>query len=849
MDTIWLNSKTEVPTITKNALDRERLLQLLEDGKSTKLTIVQAPGGYGKTTILSQWISKISEPTSWFSIDSLDNDPVRFWKYVIQSVSNALNNDLDKRLLPLFTSHLHPPSELIIDSFLNELSSIKENLHIVLDDYHVIEHPIIYDMVIRFIDYLPSNTRIYILSRTRLPLPLAKWRMNSTLTEIGLEQLCFTYEEVKSLYEGKNLIINRNKLYQNILDITEGWVAGIQLASLSITNKELTTGKFDGSHPFVADFLMKEIFGTLPPSTQHFLLQTSILNMMEPKVCNLLTNRSDSYELLVELEEKGVFTVRMSSIPPVFRYHHLFADVLQTEMRNYYSEEQVRAIYKKAGTLFCEKGDYISAIELVLQNQIYDLADSWITTYLVDIFTTGQTTTFIRWVDTFRKNKYPLPFETLVMYTIALTSIPELPLAKQIIDELEQRHAVDHWMDHPDNQGVVSILTTLKAYVLMAIGDDPEKVVEIILTQLKTGRVSSRWDHIPMQYNRFEPKISRTLMGAKGKFSPVNHAIAFSDFLRQSEFKEQNMMGFSYGVLAEIMYEANLLEDALHEIDGGLKYAYHYQDSGLSIPLYILKSRIYIAMKQFTTAQAVLDHAMQGVTEWYWIRSLQAMKAHCYLMESDIKKAEIELFKTKRPDMLKIELGQEFWLLVYVRFLLASNNVQEALTIIIRVKEKALNEDQISTIIEASLLEALCYMKVDNNELAYSTIHKAMELGSTYCYKRIFSDELNMIPLLKKYVSFRQKNANEVWKSVPLSYIEELLSNDNKNIDTFRIELLTSREMDVLHLLASGASNREIARILFLSEGTIRVYLTTIYSKLEVQSRTQAILLAKEWDL
>lgn len=849
MDTIWLNSKTEVPTISKTALDRERLLQLLQDGTSSKLTIVQAPGGYGKTTILSQWISKISEPTSWFSIDNLDNDPVRFWKYVIQSVSNGLNNDLDKRLLPLFTSHLHPPSELIIDSFLNELSYVKENLHIVFDDFHLIEHPIIYDMLIRFIDYLPKNTRIYILSRTHLPLPLARWRMNSTLTEIGLEQLCFTYEEVKSLYERKNLITNRDHLYQNILDITEGWVAGIQLTSLSITNKELNEGRFDDSHPFVTDFLLKEIFGTLPPSTQQFLLQTSILNMLEPKVCNLLTNRSDSYDLLVELEEKGVFTVRMSSSPPVFRYHHLFADALQTKMRNYYSEEQVRAIYQKAGTLFCEKGDYISAIELVFQNQMYDLADSWITTYLVDIFTTGQTNTLIRWVDTFRKNKYPLPSETLVMYTIALTSIPKLSLAKQIIDELEQRHSVDQWMDHPDNQGVVTIFTTLKAYILMAIGDEPDKVLEILLTQLKTGRVSSRWDHIPMQYNRFEPKISRTLMGAKGKYGPVNHALAFAEFLRQSEFKEQNMMGFSYGVLAEMMYEVNLLEDALREIEGGLKYAYQFQDSGLSIPLYILKSRIYAAMKQFTTAQAVLDHAIEGVTEWYWIRSLQAMKAHCYLMESDIKKAEIELFKTKRPDMLKIELGQEFWLLVYVRYLLASNNFQEALTIIIRVKEKALNDGQISTIIEASSLEALCYMKVDSNELAYSTIHKAMELGLTYFYKRIFWDELDMIPLLKKYVAYRQKNSNEEWKSVPLSYVEELLNHDIQNTEKFRIESLTSREMDVLHLLAGGASNREIARKLFLSEGTIRVYLTNIYSKLEVQSRTQAILLAKDLGL
>lgn len=849
MNTIWLNSKTIVPSIAKLTINRERLQQLLSEGKSTKLTIVQAPGGYGKTTILSQWISQLDEQASWFSIEALDNDPIRFWKYVIQSVSDTLNNGMDTRLFPMITSHPHSPYELIIDSFLNEINAVKENLHIVLDDYHLIEHPIIHEMMIRFIDYLPNNMRVYILSRTSLPIPLAKWRVKSWLTEIGFKELCFTIEEVEAFYKKKNLLLNGSKLYQDVLNITEGWIAGIQLASLSIAADELDVGRFDGTHPFAAEFLMTEIFETLSPATQDFLLQTSVLNMLEPKVCNLLTNRTESYDVLTWLVEKGVFTSRIASNQPVFRYHQLFADALQTEMRKKYHKEQVTALYMKAGTLLCEKGDYISAIELVLQQEIYDIADSWITAYLVDIFTTGQITTFVRWVDTFRKNNYPLPYETLVMYTIALTSIPDLPKAKKLIDELEQRHAVDQWMDRADNQGVVSILTTLSAYVLMAIGDEPEKVVDIIVTQLKTGRVSSRWDYIPMQYNQFEPKISRTLMGAKGKFSPVDQSIAFSAFLRQTEFKEQNMMGFSYAVLAEIMYEANLLEDALNEIEGGLQYAYRFRDAGLSIPLYLLKSRIYITKRQFTTAHAVLDHALESVTEWFWIRSLQAMKAYCYLIEDNPTNAEIELFKLKRPDMLKMELGQEFWLLIYARFLLKINDFQKALTISIRVKEKASNENQISTIIEATLLEAIGYMRGDNIKVAFATVHKAMELGASFGYKRIFLDEADSIPLLKKYVSFRQKNSNENWGSVPLSYVKDLLKASHTTTDESKVETLTPRELDVLQLLASGASNREIARQLFLSEGTIRVYLTSIYSKLGVQSRTQAILLAKEWNL
>lgn len=849
MDTIWLNSKTKVPNITKTAINRERLHLLLEEGSSTKLTIVQAPAGYGKTTIISQWINQLNQHTSWLSLDAIDNDPIRFWKYLIQSVSDTLNNHLDTQLSPLFTSHPHSPFELIIDSLLNELDSMKENLHIFIDDYHFIDHPFIHELMTRFIEYLPSNTRVYIITRSRVSLPIARWRLKGWITEIGIEQLSFTYKEIGDLYKKKHLDFYDETVLQDVLAKTEGWAAGIQLACLSIETDTLHTNRFDGTHPYVAEFLIKEILDTLPLTTQHFLIQTSIINMLEPEDCNKLTNRTDSYDVLVELVEKGIFTIQLSSKTPVFRYHHLFADALQAELKNFYTAEEVMAIYKRAGNLLCEKGDYIAAIELVLQQQLYVLADSWITAYLVDIFTTGQIATFVRWVDLLRIKKYALPLETLVMYTIALTSLSDLQKANQIIIELDQRHTVDQWMDHPDHQGVASIMTTLTAYIISATGNNKEKVVEIILRQLEKGRVSSRWDHIPMQYNQFEPKFFRTLIGSKGKFSPVDQSIAFAQFFRQTEFKEQNMMGFSYGVLAETMYEVNLFEDALNEIEGGLQYAYRFEDTGLSIPLYLLKSRIYIAKKQFAAAHAVLDHALQSVTEWYWIRSLQALKAYSYLMESDIKNAEIELFKTKRPDILKIELGQEFWLLVYVRFLLATNQFEEALKIVIRVKEKSSTEEQISTIIEASILESLCYMKLNQKESSYAVLHKALEIGSPFGYKRIFIDESEIIPLLKKYVNYRKRNYNKYWESVPQSYVEDLLRSSHTLTNEFMKEKLTPREIDVLQLLASGASNRDIASQLFLSEGTIRVYLTTIYSKLEVQSRTQAILLAKEWDL
>lgn len=849
MSTILLNSKTRLPRASVEVINRERLIGLLRPNVAKKLTIVRAPAGYGKTTLLSQYIDQLDEPVAWFSIDTFDNDPVRFWQYVIQAVFNTIQSDNIGKILKQYDLKNRHSLPDLINVFLNELSEVQKDIHLVLDDYHFIENDLIHEMLSRFIDNLPNNVRIYLTCRTEVPLPVAKWRIKSWLTEIDRTQLCFTLEEIECYFQKKELFYETGEYLQTVLEKTEGWITGIQLAGLSLGKAwhEKTTNVFTRAQPWISEFLLQEILAILPISTQDFLIRTSILSELDPEICNELTNRSDSHSILMEMERNGIFTNRLLSSHPVFRYHQLFADALQIELRERYSKVEIDTIYIEAAMILYKKGNPVSAIKLAIQVQNFQLAEKWITTYITEIFATGQTEMFKQWVQTLLEHQYIVSHELLVMYLIVLGINHEMKEANELIEELERRNFTDGWMDKEENQIIVSLYEKMKAFIVFSSGDN-QKIIGIVKKLLKKGYDRSSWDIIPISYNQYEDKILRTSIGARGKLWSMDKAVSFTRLFRETDFKEQSITGFSYGLLAEIFYERNRLDEALIELEDALKYGYKFNDFGLLIPMYLLKCKIYLIKKQFIAAHALLDSVIERTKDSYWVQLLHGMKVQCYLREGDYTLAQQEHDKLMYASWQGVDIGQAYLSLVHARLLLANKKEKEALRYILQVKERAIQEEQISTIIEALVLEAVCQQALADEHTAFVALHQALEQGVMYEYTRTFLDEEEVTPLLNKYLNIRQNNVHLSWNSVPLTYVKQMLKSSMDSNMTNQIEhLLTRREQDVLKMLISGASNSEIAEQLFLTEGTIRTYLTRIYSKLNVQSRTQAVLLVKEW--
>lgn len=841
---VWLHSKITIPKVADTIVHRGRLDFLLNKSRA-RVKLIQAAAGYGKTTLLSQWANQLEEPVAWLSIDMMDNDPSRFWQYIMKAISEATGEPIANKLTYLFDLQYMPPVELIVDSLLNELTLIQAPLHIVLDDYHYIEINAIHKMMTRFINYLPDHVYLYIASRYKSPFPVAAWRVKSWIAEIGITELAFTYEEIEELYQKKQILMDQADFCKEILRKTDGWAAGVQLSGIS---EERNIGSLNRSNTFVTEYIMQEVFSTLSLSTQKFLLETSMLKTLDPELCNLITAREDSLEQLSELVDLGILTIRLSSKKQIFRYHQLLVEVLEQERKRLYTTEQHQALIDKIANLLYTRKDYHTAIEFALKQKQYDLADQWIEEQLLDIFYSGQIGVLIQWVDTLCKAEYPVALETLIIYAVCLMTMTNIEQTKQIITKLDERDEQNSWKNQEKYAELDSILRSLKAYIKLAEGKQDE-FIDLILKQVDRGLVNEKWYLAPVRYNPFQAKISRTPLGSKGKYANLNDIRAFSTFFRQTEFKEQHVMGYSYGIFAEIVYEANLLEEVLLEVEQGLSYAHRFAERGLYVPLSILKGKIYMVQGQMTAAHAIWNQALSEVSEWYWLRSIHAIKAFAYLKEHRIKEAEAELEKIKRPDPLQIELGQEFWILVYCRLLMAKKEWEKALAIIIQVHDYANKEEQVDLIIEASILEAICQRQLNQKDIAFFTLHTALYLGSCFGYKRIFIDEESFDSLLVEYQTYI-KEKNPFHNEVSTIYLEELLNiSKGTHPSDNRIHQLTSRERDVLRLLISGAFNREMANQLHLSEGTIRVYLTRIYSKLEVKSRAQAILSAKDWKL
>lgn len=846
MDMVWVKSKITIPRTVPNAVERKKLLTLLAKNQMKKLTIVQAPTGYGKTTLLSQWCWHIKESVAWFTIDQHDNEPLRFIKYLIHTLSISIINGFENK----FENLLDISFETAVDSLLDTLEAYKETIHIVFDNFQAIQHPQIHQIFIRLIEYLPANVRLYITTRTNLELPLANWRVKDWLLEVGTDQLCLDLEELQYVYFQSISEEEKVGALKPLLKVTEGWIAGIQLIKLAIGDSIDSLSSIEmltEASPYIHEFFIQEVFITLPQVTQDFLLRTSILNDLDPSICATITNELglDSLNTFIELDKNCLFIQRIQSQPSVYRYHTLFRYALLEELERQYSHEMIHSIYHEAATNLCLRGDYVAAIELALNGTLYELAHEWIQKYLVEIFAEGHTLLFGQWVQKLRNAQFSVDINMLVLYITTLFSTHEIEKANEIIEELLFKQDILKWMDGFQFIAVSKIFEIINAYVAYLKDGDLEKAKVGLQTRVNVRKEKSSLYRISLKYNQFEPRILRTFAGTNGKFLPVEKLEALIQVLCESEIKDRNITGVTYGLLAEILYEINDIERSSENLEIALQYGLRFQDPGLFIPMYLLKARICLTKKQFEDAHMLLIEAMKKTDKSYWIGMVYIMKAQAYLLEGNISYAQREFLRVTDFISYKIASRNPFYLLIQCRILYAKNQIEEALQIAIRLKEGAIQEKQMVTLIEAGLLEAACQFELDQEDIALSVLHVLLEQGVLHGYYHTFIEEDSIWPLLNKYWRIRQHSKGDIFNSVPLAYVNKLLQNISLEDEFFAN--FTKREKDVLQLLAEGASNNEIAQQLQLKEGTIRIYLTEIYSKIGVKSRMRAIVWAKEW--
>ncbi len=388
-----LSLKFRPPRLREHLVERPRLVQLLEDGPASGLTLLSAPAGFGKTTLVGQWLASLQkeEPVvAWVSLDECDNDIVRFWRCIVRA-SQEMLGERTQIVLEHLTALGRSPSlletpvlELVLTTFLNELASLPAHGMIVLDDYQFITLPQIHLSLCFWLEHLPSSLRVIMLTRHDPPLPLAKWRVRGILHEIHSGALRFTAGEAALFCQRHSTYAVSHADMIRLLERTEGWIAGLQLAVLVLNaqgTEETVSSALQSNHRYVADYLVQEVLNHLPENVQLFLQQTSLLERLQGRLCEAVTGQSEGQHMLTWLEQANLFLIPLDETRQWYRYHHLFREVLFQRLAQK-APEDIAELHRRAGRWFLHEqmpaeaiahahaaGDFVTLAESIEQNQ------------------------------------------------------------------------------------------------------------------------------------------------------------------------------------------------------------------------------------------------------------------------------------------------------------------------------------------------------------------------------------------------------------------------------------------------------------------------------------------------
>ncbi len=398
-----VTTKLRTPRSRPNLVERPRLRDVLVAGQGRRLTLVSAPAGFGKTTLLGEWAEDLSaagRSVAWVSLDGSDNDPTRFMAYLVDAL-RAVEEGVGDGILASLRSPEPPPVEAVMGTLVNDLANAHREVVMVLDDYHLIGSEPVHDAVSFLLEHLPENAHLIVSSRTDLPLPLPKLRARAQMAEIRAADLRFTTEEATAfLGDVMGLTLSAEDVAA-LEEITEGWVVALQLAALSMRDREDASGfarAFSGSNRHVLDFLAEEVLERQPESVRDFLLRTSVLERMSAPLCDALTGRSDGQVMLERLERENLFVVALDDDRVWYRYHHLFADFLRARLRRE-SPELAGELQLLASGWYEDNGQAAEAIRHALSAPDHERAARLMEREVKQAWSRGEGPTVLRWLE------------------------------------------------------------------------------------------------------------------------------------------------------------------------------------------------------------------------------------------------------------------------------------------------------------------------------------------------------------------------------------------------------------------------------------------------------------------
>jgi LuxR family transcriptional regulator, maltose regulon positive regulatory protein len=905
--------KLYIPPPGFKIVTRPRLIERLNEGlfSSRKLVLISAPAGFGKTTLVSEWTAVCERPVTWLSLDEGDNDPARFLIYLIAALQTISVNIGEGALAVLQTPH--PLSiESILTTLLNEITTISDSFILVLDDYHLIDSQPVDQAIAFLVERLPPQMHLVIASREDPHLPLARLRARGNLTELRAADLRFTPDEATDFF---NQVMGLNLSAEDITaleDRTEGWIAGLQLAALalhdpSMRGREDITGfiqAFAGSHRFVLDYLVEEVLQRQPEHVRKFLLQTAILDRFCAPLCNALTEREDGKEMLDVLERNNLFLIPLDDKRQWYRYHQLFADVLQTHLTEG-QPDQVSSLHQWASVWYEQNGLRFDAIHHALAAKDFERAAGLIELAWSAMDLSHQSSTWLGSVQKLPENMIRARPVLSMGYAWALLDTGELEASEARLRDAER------CVDTPTDKMVVvdkqqfrslpASIATARAYRSLALGDIPgtvkyaQQALELTpeddqvrfnqatsllwLAQYTSGDLAATERSLAdFHMNLRKTGDILTLISTSFLLADIKVALgrlheaesSYKQALRLATVQDEP---FPLGT-ADLFRGLGELYVEWGNLEAAAQHLLTSQKLGEQIPLTDWQHRLCASQARLREAQGDLDGVLALLLEAERVyvrnplpdvRPVAALKARTWVRQGRLTEALSWVRGQSLSPDDDLSYLREFEHLVLARVLIAQykfdrvdGDLQKVLGLLERLLQAAEEGGRNRSVIEISILQSLAHQAQGNQPLAFASLERALALAEPEGYVRIFADEGEPMRMLIANYRFSIDKHISYSAHAKLGYTGKLLAafappvnkkSTIKNPKLDMVEPLSERELEVLKLLRSELSGPEIAGRLIVSLNTLRTHTKNIYNKLGVNNRRAAIRRAEELDL
>ncbi|MFL6196011.1 MAG: LuxR C-terminal-related transcriptional regulator [Thermoanaerobaculia bacterium] len=893
-----LATKLYIPAPRPSRVPRPRLTARLESGAAGPLTLVSAPAGFGKSTLLSDWIHAQGRPVAWVSLDEGDNDVVRFLCYTVSAL-RKLHPGLGEDVLTTLRHSQDAPAEAlepILTSLLNEVHALDEDLVLLLDDYHAIESAAVHRAVQFLLDRMPPRMHLVIATRVDPPLHLSRLRARGQLTELRARDLRFNSQEASDFLNQAMSLSLSSADVEALEERTEGWAVGLQMAALSLQGRRDVEGfiaQFTGSHRFVLDYLTDEVLSRQPEPAREFLLRTSILSRLSAPLCDAVTGGTDGQEVLESLDGANLFLIPLDDTRTWYRYHHLFGTLLRHQLERQLGKDGVAALHLRAVDWYAANGRPEDALEHALAAGDLDRAAGLISENALPRLMRGDAGTVIRWLRSLPPEWLDRRPELRLTYAWALVARFEIREAE------EQMRMAERALAAFPGSGIEAHAETLRGLLtrfegqpreaialfqsaLEKLPDDGGFLRGIVLLELGMAYLTAdefaaaelaleeARDACAQAGNTFVVLMAdwhlAEMQIARGKLHEAT-AIARRS-LRVAEGADGRPTpgaSMAHALLADIRREWNDLPAAV-ELAG---QAWELGKRG-EIAAGLLRGSLSMAlalqsMGDFPGALAALDKAeeiMSRTRQPHWVAIVHVFQASVRLRQHQAEGDPAALEAANRwardsgllaawrsggddriPGLHLRELAR----LVLVRLLLAQGDPDEALTLLATLLAEAEAAGRYRSVIEGSILEALARRARGDLDGALVPLRRALALAEPEGFLRLFLDEG---PALAGLV--RRAAPGAVSPEYAGRLAEAFGPSDQPEAQAEPAalpETLSEREVEVLRLIATGLSNADAGRRLFIAPSTVKKHLENIYAKLGTRNRTQAIARAREMGL